>query len=193
MPETNMNSIEEGVPDIDTEGLGHLSNAKVYQILQQRVKMQKQLLHAKRIIIACAVILVFLAAANIHQHVNMVDATPTSHRRLDYQVEVVHSTEESIPDGFIIDTTCGCTTPADPAWVESLCKNSQIVKVRSFDPSGDLTTTWPVCDPQVTETITVNERLTDGSASSITISSESDPNSYTFANGQFIVNATFGS
>lgn len=191
-----MNSIEEGIPDIDAEGLGQISTAKVRQILQEQVKMQKQLQLAKRIIVVCVVSLVLLAGANIHQRVNMMDATPiTAHQApIIVQRRLEPSRTESIPDGFIIDTTCGCTTPADPSWVESLCNLSQTVKVRSFDgPSGALRTTFDICNPEVDETIVVNERLRDGSASNITVSSNVDPNNYTFANGQFVVNATFGS
>lgn len=60
-----LDEAEKAMRDMDTEGVGHLSNAKVYQIFQQQLAMQKQLLFAKRVIIFFAAFLVLLAVANI--------------------------------------------------------------------------------------------------------------------------------
>ncbi len=60
-----LDAAEQAMRDMDKEGLGYLSNDKVYTIFQEQLRMQKQLLMAKRIIIFCAVLLVILAAANV--------------------------------------------------------------------------------------------------------------------------------
>jgi len=60
-----LDAAERAMRDMDKEGLGYLTNDKVYTIFQEQLRMQKQLLMAKRIIIFCATLLIILAAANV--------------------------------------------------------------------------------------------------------------------------------
>lgn len=60
-----LDAAEQKMRDMDPEGKGFLSNAKVYSIFQEQLQMQQQLMMAKRIIIFFAAFLVLLAVANI--------------------------------------------------------------------------------------------------------------------------------
>jgi hypothetical protein len=60
-----LDAAEQAMRDMDSQNLGYLTNDKVYTIFQEQLRMQKQLLMAKRIIIFCAVLLIILAAANV--------------------------------------------------------------------------------------------------------------------------------
>lgn len=60
-----LDAAEQAMRDMDSQNLGYLPNDKVYTIFQEQLRMQKQLLLAKRIIIFCAVFLIILAAANV--------------------------------------------------------------------------------------------------------------------------------
>jgi hypothetical protein len=60
-----LDAAEQAMRDMDKEGYGYLTNDKVYTIFQEQLHMQKQLLYAKRTIIFCGAVLIFLAAANV--------------------------------------------------------------------------------------------------------------------------------
>jgi hypothetical protein len=60
-----LDEAEQAMRDLDKEGRGFLTNDKVYSIFQQQLRLQKQLLLAKRLVIFFAILLVILAVANI--------------------------------------------------------------------------------------------------------------------------------
>ena len=60
-----LDEAEQAMRAMDKEGLGYLTNDKVYHIFQQQLRMQNQLLLAKRLLILFAVLLVILSVANI--------------------------------------------------------------------------------------------------------------------------------
>jgi hypothetical protein len=74
-----LDKVEQAMRNLDTEGRGYLTNdIKVLTVFQQQLRMQKQLLLAKRLVIFFAMLLVILAIANIgvafaaaRQHVSM--------------------------------------------------------------------------------------------------------------------------
>jgi hypothetical protein len=61
-----LDKVEQAMRNLDTEGRGYLTNdIKVLTVFQQQLRMQKQLLLAKRLVIFFAMVLVILAIANI--------------------------------------------------------------------------------------------------------------------------------
>lgn len=60
-----LDEAEQAMRNLDTEGRGYLTNDKVLSVFQQQLRMQKQLLLAKRLLFLFAVLLIILAVANI--------------------------------------------------------------------------------------------------------------------------------
>lgn len=60
-----LSEAEQAMRNLDTEGRGYLTNDKVLSVFQEQLRMQKQLLLAKRLLILFSVLLVILAVANI--------------------------------------------------------------------------------------------------------------------------------
>lgn len=209
-----LDEAEKAMRDMDKDGLGHLSNKQVYSVFQEQLRMQKQLLLAKRVIIFCAVLLVILAVANIG--VAFAAAAFAKDTTTENNVLLVKDTGEPVatnanvhiltatpiqrrvlgsggfPDGFVVDATCseGCATDAAPAMVKQLCELSQPVIVRLIYSLGggyETLTSYPVCTPTVVETITTNEANRDGAAINITIAKPNESEEYNFAGGYFTV------
>ena len=63
--EGHLDETEQTMRAMDHEGRGYLSNAQVYQILQDQSRMQQALSTAKRLLVFFAALLVILAVANI--------------------------------------------------------------------------------------------------------------------------------
>lgn len=60
-----LDEVEKAMRDMDSREMGHLSNEKVYKILQEQMKAQKDLLSMKRFVIALAMFTFILALSNL--------------------------------------------------------------------------------------------------------------------------------
>jgi hypothetical protein len=101
-----LDAAEQAMRDMDKEGLGYLSNDKVHTIFQEQLRMQKQLLLAKRIIILCASLLVILAVANVG--VSFAAANLAKDTKTQNNVLVVKDTGQVVQTdihGYVFDVT----------------------------------------------------------------------------------------
>lgn len=60
-----LNETEQAMRDLDDTGLGHISNEKVYHIMEQQLALQKQMFNMKRIVIGLVAFSVILALSNL--------------------------------------------------------------------------------------------------------------------------------
>jgi len=199
-----LDKAEKAMRDMDKEGLGYLTNDKVYTVFQEQLRMQKQLLFAKRIIIFFAALLVLLAVANIgvafaaarlakdtsvRNNVLVVDGSgePVATDQNVHMFTVTPNTERRL-GSFVASTTCDpfCTlgeTDAVAFEVLRLCEVGQPVTVRleyNLGGTTEVLTTYPVCNSNVVESITKNEQR-DGTLTDFDI--DSSLGNYTFQDG----------
>lgn len=156
-----LDETEQAMRDMDKEGLGYLTNDKVYSIFQQQIKMQKQLLIAKRLLIFFAVFLVLLAIANIA--VAFTAARLSKDTTAQNNVLVVKETGEVVATNThaitfditsqdakgirSLETTTGSgttsqsfttVTPADASAMYTACSNGQTVILQRSWADGSL-------------------------------------------------------
>mmetsp|Transcript_17405 Transcript_17405/g.38012 ORF Transcript_17405/g.38012 Transcript_17405/m.38012 type:complete len:533 (+) Transcript_17405:210-1808(+) len=60
-----LNEAEQAMRDLDTAGVGHISNDKVYRIMEQQMALQHQMFNMKRIVIGLVAFSVILALSNL--------------------------------------------------------------------------------------------------------------------------------
>ena len=60
-----LNAAEQAMRDLDTAGVGHISNEKVYRIMEQQLALQHQMFNMKRVVIGLIAFSVILALSNL--------------------------------------------------------------------------------------------------------------------------------
>lgn len=103
-----LNPTEQAMRNMDKEGLGYLPNHKVYSLFEEQLRMQKQLLFAKRVIVGCAVLLIILAAANVG--VSFAAARLAKDTTTENNVLIVKDTGEIVATnnhGYVFGVTTG--------------------------------------------------------------------------------------
>lgn len=182
-----LNEAEQAMRDMDKENLGHLTNDKVYTVFQEQLRMQKQLLMAKRIIIFCAVLLIILAAANVgvsFAAANLAKDTSTNNNVLvvkesgdvvqtDGHQYIFEATPDENSRRLQFNVTSDCSTglcklgPSSETAMEvlRLCKLGLpvevVMKTSLFSPNGELLTLsmYKVCNSNAAVAEQISENI----------------------------------